>query len=313
MTSNRFNGGTVRTQQSVMKQLAKIALCICATLASAQTASAAVAWALTNDNRLTRFNTATPLVEQGVAPISGRPDNEDLIGIDFRPSTFQLYGIGEFGTIYVIDHNTGAATVAGTMIADPADPTDPFTGLRGTRFGMDFDPVADRLRITSSSRQNLSVDVTTGRVVTDADLSSTTGGSPIVVGLAYDNNFAGATSTTLYGIDSLSDFRPLVRFQGSPSDGVVTPITNIFIFASITNFVGFDIKNEAAGPIVYTILQADQTSALYGIDLQAGIAFRAGTVGGGDIFDGFAMEIPEPAGMSGLTIGGLALIIRRRR
>src|SRR5256885_3209372 len=49
--------------------------------------------------------------------------------------------------------------------------------LSGTVFGMDFNPIADRLRIVSDTGQNLSVNPANGLVTTDATLNP---GSPNV-------------------------------------------------------------------------------------------------------------------------------------
>src|SRR5688500_7164882 len=148
-------GALVRARQAgnVIKLLS-IAAVVCAMFAVAPHANAALAYALTDNNRLLRFDTATPGVLTGVAPISGRFENEDLIGIDFRPSDTQLYAVGESRRLYTINLSTAQATVLGQLAPAAGDP---FTFLQGSRFGFDFNPQADRLRITSDTRQNLRV------------------------------------------------------------------------------------------------------------------------------------------------------------
>ena len=93
-----------------------------------------------------------------------------------------------------------------------------FTALAGESFGVDFNPTVDRLRVVSDSGQNLRINVDTGLVTTDTDLNPL---SPSVVASAYTNNFAGATTTQLFGIDAESN--QLVQ-QVSPNDGTIVPI-----------------------------------------------------------------------------------------
>jgi hypothetical protein len=278
------------------------------TAAFAPRAEAAVAYALTDNNRLLSFDTASPGVLTGVAPISGRVNGEDLIGIDFRPSNNQLYAVGEFGNIYTINLTTAAATPAGTLVADPADPSNPFTGLQGSRWGFDFNPQADRLRITSDTGQNLRVNLTGGLVTTDTNITS----PGAIVGAAYTNNFPGAGSTVLYGIDSAATGHRLVQFVGSPNDGNISGVGPLGINNS--SLVGFDIFSVGGqGDQAFAGLQNETlgVSELYTVSLTTGTATLVGTIGGGDLIDGLAVVIPEPGTLSLLAVGALALVRRR--
>src|SRR5262249_14021470 len=119
-------------------------------------------YALTSGGKLAKFNAARPDVLISSRAITGLRTGESLLGIDFRPATGELYGAGSNGGIYVINPDTAVATLRTTLTADPADTTNPFTALRGTRFGVDFNPVPDRLRIVSDANQSLRVNVDTG-------------------------------------------------------------------------------------------------------------------------------------------------------
>ena len=184
------------------------------------------------------------------ATILGLTANDSIVGIDYRPATGQLYALGigggaaGSGRLYTIEPNSTFATLVGTLAADPADATAPFTGFTGTSFGFDFNPVVDRLRIVSNTEENLRVNPNTGLVTTDTALNPA--GS--VVGSAYDRNFAGTGATTLFGIDS--DTNQLVR-QGdvngtptSPNAGVITPIGALGV-ATTLNLLGFDIDGKS--------------------------------------------------------------------
>ena len=85
--------------------------------------------------------------------------------------------------------------------------------------------MADRIRITSDSEQNLRVNPDTGMVAAvDGMLAYAAGDinfgqNPNVVGSAYTNSRPTATTTTLYDIDSALD---IVVIQNPPNEGVLT-------------------------------------------------------------------------------------------
>ena len=166
---------------------------------------------------LIRFDSATPGVTISVN-IAGLMANDLLIGIDRRPSDGLLYGISYnsqafTGRIYTLDP-FASANLHSTLFADPSDTTAPFpyqsmfgTGLNS---GVDFNPVVDRLRVVSSSGTDLRINVDTGAVQLDALATYPVGdpGNPfqtpfgaIIGAVAYSNNFAGAATTVLTGVD----------------------------------------------------------------------------------------------------------------
>src|SRR5262245_38551892 len=142
-------------------------------------------YALSMDNQLLTFDTSTPGTIQATRPVTGLQAGESMLGIDSRPLTGQLYGLGSTNRLYVIDPASGVATPVGTgTFAVP---------LRGMAFGFDFDPVADRIRVVSDAGQNLRLNPDTGAVLDsdpntpgtqpDADLSP----PGHVVEVAYTN------------------------------------------------------------------------------------------------------------------------------
>jgi hypothetical protein len=100
--------------------------------------------AVTTNNTLLRFSSATPGTLAGSMTISGLPAGEAIVGIDVRPANGQFYALGGSGRLYTIDPTTGAATRAGTATLN----------LSGDVFGFDFNPVADRLRVGSDGEKN---------------------------------------------------------------------------------------------------------------------------------------------------------------
>ena len=127
-------------------------LLVVACAGSAQAAQPVVA--LTENNRLLSFDAAQPGTLSASVAITGMQAGENMLGIDFRPATGQLYGLGSTGRLYVIHPVTGAATQVGTGSFDFA--------LIGTAFGFDFNPVVDRIRVVSDADQNFRIDPNTG-------------------------------------------------------------------------------------------------------------------------------------------------------
>jgi hypothetical protein len=127
--------------------------------------------------------------------ISGLQAGESVIGLDVRAggaTPGQLYALGSAGRLYTVDTTTGVATFKFTLTADAGDSSDAFTALAGTEFGVDFNPVSDRLRVVSDTGQNLRIDVDSGATITDAPLASSGTTRAGVTGAAYSNAFAAA-------------------------------------------------------------------------------------------------------------------------
>ena len=89
--------------------------------------------------------------------------------------------------------------------ADATDTTNPFTALDGTDFGVDFNPVVDRLRVVSNTGQNLRINVDSGATITDGALNTAGATRTGVSAAAYTNSFASACRTTLFYIDTATD------------------------------------------------------------------------------------------------------------
>src|SRR5438067_441277 len=114
-------------------------------LSSSQPAQAETIFALTTDNGLLTFDSASPGKAARIGTITGLIPGESVVGIDFRPETGQLYSLSLvpvgptfFGRLSVIDTVTAAATPLGGRL-------DPGT-LAGAAYGFDADPVVDLFR-----------------------------------------------------------------------------------------------------------------------------------------------------------------------
>ena len=229
---------------------------------------------VTTSNNLVRFNSNTPGTIVSTSPITGLQGGENILGIDFRPATGQLYGLGSSSRIYRIDPANGAATAVGGGPFAPA--------LSGTDFGFDFNPTVDRIRIVSDAEQNIRAHPDLGTIVfTDTNL--TPAGN--VVAAAYINNFAGATVTTLYDIDSSSD---LLLTQNPPNNGQLNAVGPLGVNAS--GLTGFDIAPSGMAFASIT-LQGGSTTNFYTVNLGTGGASLVGTIGGGELIRDTAVRI----------------------
>ena len=269
---------------ALMVAIAIVVLASSAHFLTRQPASAAgpanIIYALTNNNQLLRFAAGSPGTLIGAAiPVTGLQGGENLVGIDFRPATGGLYGLGvngAVGRLYLINPVTGAAIQAGAAgtFALPQS-----AGVAaGTDYGFDFNPTVDRIRVNANSRDNFRLHPDTGGIA-GADTALTAGAQ--ITGVAYDRNFGGATVTTLFGIDFNTD--QLVRIGGvdgapTPNGGAVTTVGNLGV--NTNQEVGFDIAGDATGS-AYASLVVGGTSNFYTVNLGTGTVTLVAAIAGG--------------------------------
>ena len=204
--------------------------------------------------------------------ITGLLPFDALVAIDVRPATGDIYGVGHSDRLYRIDWITGAAEV---ISAAPFNPP-----LGGSRFGIDFSPGADRIRLVSDQGQNFRIHPDTGEVFGDDNsIYNVPPQSKTPVGLAYSNNRPGAQATTAYMIETY--FNYLVMLGGangspSPSSGNVTTVGGLGFDPEDVG--GFDI---APSGNAYASMKVGGLWKLYSIDLATGAAGLIGPIGDG--------------------------------
>lgn len=224
------------------------------------TAPAPVAYAVNETNGLMIFNLTKP--EPITKPITGLQTGENIVGLDMRPLTGQLFALGNSSRIYTINPASGAATQVGLL---PLVPT-----LSGANFGFDFEPTTDLIRITSNLRQNLTVSPVTGLATANPALTPGNTTSSQITAIAYSNNLVPSTvGTTLFALNTTTDS----LYRVTATTGVLTRVAKLNISADVSN--GFDITTSAnnannTGNIAYAILSKGNETKIYTINLSSG-------------------------------------------
>jgi hypothetical protein len=290
---------------------------------------------------LVTFDSATPGTVTAPVAITGLVGgtSERVAGIDYRPSDGALVALSQDssgrGRVYTLNPTTGVATLiygggANPGLRDSGGNEVLLTESNFFSYGIDFNPVANALRIVAANDLNLRITAGgTGTTFVDTALNGpTTGANPNVNAIAYTNNFAGATSTTLYGLNlpagaSASRLQTIGGLNGSPSPNT----GQLFDVAALspssvnnfTNTLGFDIS--AATGLAYASLRMtppNDTPRIYTIDLATGATTLLGTYGGqGLLYDitvvpGVA-AVPEPSSCVLLAVGAGLIGYTRRR
>ena len=210
--------------------------------------------------------------------IAGLLGGDEVVGIDIRPLTGRRHALVK-GTasdrVYVVNPATGAATQVGGTFA---------TRLVGTSFGVDFNPVVDRIRIVSDSDENLRVHPDTGTVAAvDGTLAYKAGDvyagmNPSVTAVASRSNVPGGDAastppTDLYGIDADRD--ALVR-QDPPNAGTLN--TDGFLnVGDATSVSGLDSAgSDRDTPRADAVLVVNGEDALYTVNTDTASATKVG-------------------------------------
>ena len=224
-------------------------------------------YATTDQNLLLQFNERSPERLRDLQVITGLPAGVTLRGIDFRPATGDLYGVGSDSVVYRVNPETAIAVAEGPAFTP---------GLRGNSFGVDFNPTVDKIRITSDQLQNKRVNPDEGTtLMDDRDLNP---GTPQVVGSAYTNSSFTATrptATQLFAIDAASD---QLFLQNPPNDGTLTMPKRLRVDVGANT--GFDIAGADNTGYLSTSSSRSRGTSLYKLDVMTGKTRELGRIGG---------------------------------
>ncbi|MGY6697881.1 MAG: DUF4394 domain-containing protein [Roseinatronobacter sp.] len=192
-----------------------------------------------------------------------------LHGIDFRPSNETLIGVTDQFEVVEINPETGAVqtVVAMDQEMDIAD---------GAAVIVDINPAADALRFMSGTT-NHRINLSTGAVMVDGDLSFTDGteGTPMVGGTAYSNSFGQPESTRMYNIDT--EMAALLQ-QTAPNDGDNTVLGELGVM--LEGPIAFDIVTDAEGTNTAWI---SANGALHTLSLEDGTITGSWEIAGLDV------------------------------
>ena len=209
---------------------------------------------LTADNQLIRMDSET---RRASAPVRVTGADGRLVGIDQRPADGQLYGLTDAGQIVTLDAATGRATQVSRLSESFAS---------GGRAVVDFNPVADRLRVMGLSGVSLRVNVETGAAIRDGTLKyapgELAGTTPRITAGAYTNSMQGATATMLLTLDSMLG---MLNVQNPPNEGVQAPRNRLS--TSVPATAAFDIVSTGPDANRGYVLAG---SALHLLDLASG-------------------------------------------
>ncbi|SEG95814.1 protein of unknown function [Nonomuraea solani] len=203
---------------------------------SSTAAASLRAYGITDDGtRMATFTTDLPEQLDWVRRISGLVTDTFVIGIDFRVQDGKFYAVGNHGGIYTISLPTGTQPVIVTKVSQLS------MTLKGTAFGVDFNPAADRLRVISDNGQNLRHNLNDGTTVADTNLSNGPG-SPAggVTAAAYTNNdLDGSTATTLFDINTTT---AQIVIQSPANNGLLAPTGALGV--PVATNAGLDIYSD---------------------------------------------------------------------
>lgn len=232
---------------------------------AALSAQATTLVGLTAENTLVRIDSDT---RRATAPVRVTGTDGRLLGIDQRPADGKLYGLTVAGQIVTIDPANGRATQVSRL-------SEPFEG--GGRAVVDFNPVADRMRVMGMNGMNFRINVDDGKVAKDGALKYQVGtqwaeSTPRVVAGAYTNSLKGTQATALYTIDTLTR---TMNLQAPPNDGVQQPKGEVA--AQLPAGVALDIAADGQGGNMAFLVAG---TTLHSLDLATGRATPAGAITG---------------------------------
>lgn len=247
---------------------------------------------LTQDGTLFSVNAGQPRQVLSRKTVTGLEPGDVLVGLDYRVAKGVLYALSRAGRLYTLDtDNAKLKPVAAAPISVKLD---------GEVFGVDFNPVADRIRVVSNKGQSLRLHPDTGAVAaTDPAVAYVAGDmqagqAPDLAAAAYTYNKKDEKLTTNYAIDrrlgalvmqgSLEGTQPVV----SPNTGQLKTIG--LLGTGPLQEVSFDIADTTGAAFAAVRLAGERTTRLYAVDLANGRANLLGTLASGSPIVGAVVE-----------------------
>lgn len=275
---------------------------------------------LTGDNNLITMTDSAPAAFSPPVPLSGIVAGDSLVAIDVRPQNQQLYALGintsaNTFQLYHVSPESGVVAVVGPAQSLTSDGAT-IIPVAAARYGIDFNPTADRLRVVNSNGLNFRMNPNTGGPIDgNAGIAGTNpdgainGATTTLDEVAYINNDPFATLTTLYTIDAATNS---LYLQNPPNNGTQTSPVGVTVAGGPVDFSGvkgFDIagSNLPADSFAYAALDFSGITALYKIGLTTGAATYLSIPAGFSITSlAVRTQIPVAVGLNAGT-GSLVL------
>ena len=246
-----------------------------------------VVYGIRGDAELVKFNREAPGTVRSIGTIVVG-NGEQVVGLDFRPAGGNLHAITSAGRSLIIDPGTALATAIQPIMGAG-------TELTGDRFGVDFNPAANALRIIGDDGLNLRVP--TAALVSPAPASPVDtlvdGRMGVLQGVtaaAYTFPLAAPAAptpaTTLFVIDTESD----QLFTQDANVGRLTSVGALGVDASAAN--GYDIVQVGSANEHYALLTVGATTSLYSLNTATGAATALGALPA-DTYRGLIVETVE--------------------
>lgn len=246
---------------------------------------------LTQKMELLTVNAGQPGKVLQRTAVTGLPAGETVVGMDYRIAKGVLFVLSSAGRLYTLDVPTGVLKPVGIAVG---------VALQGQAFGVDFNPVADRVRVVSNSGQNIRLHPDTGAMAaTDpapayAAGDARAGTKPELVAAGYTYNKTDEKLTTNFAIDrnggylvtqgSREGVQPVVSFN----TGLLFSVGPLGIADMVD--ANMDIADVTGAAFATVTTRSQSVSRLYSLDLASGKATLLGTVGDGSRVIGLAVE-----------------------
>ncbi|MCK4625357.1 MAG: PEP-CTERM sorting domain-containing protein [Phycisphaerae bacterium] len=272
---------TIMNEVGMKKVILTISVVMAVMIISPTMLSAVEAWGYSvqsdGDDCLYRIN-----LTSGTATKIGPVGYGDVEGLSFQPGTGILFGWNNGGHLITIDLVSGTGTYVG-----PSGVSGQFDA------GLTFDGNGDLFVSKSTDSELYSANPNTGLV----SLIGYTSGMDVIA-------LEDAGGNSLWGVSQEHDDQPLSFVSLSKITGAATLIGNVGLGSGVSHGVGIDYTPDG------TLWGIADSGAIFTIDTVTGQGtVTANTLSG---FEGLAV-IPEPATLSLLAVGAMALIRRRRK
>jgi hypothetical protein len=229
--------------------------------------------AITSDRKINFFDSTAPNAYFKTVNIVGLGGSDVVLSAACN-ATGQLFVLTRAGTqmgVRIFDPQTGAILEDSfSTVAYPA---------AATGFGMDVNPASqsivdvaddtDEIQFVSTSGAGAAVPLSYDNTTSDGDpVDVHAGANPAIVGIAHTNNFPGAQSSVLYGIDSTQDTLVMIeqdigRLNTIGALGVNTGAQVGFDISGVTGNA-YAAFSTIAGPLLYKINLSTGAGTLIG-------------------------------------------------